>query len=81
MKTEKEKMMEEKEFNEGLEFIASATPEEKSMLFEHEMYTQGREYAEDGVPYEEIESMGLNNELSFMKGYNEYLEENNIKGR
>lgn len=39
-----------------------------------EMYNLGVQYANDGIPWPEVEDSGYNNEPEFVRGYNETLE-------
>ncbi len=61
-------------FEENLKAIQEFNKKEKKAIMDVELYYRGVECANEGVPYEEVEHMGLNNEVSFMKGYNETLE-------
>lgn len=71
---EADEIRKQEQFEERLKKIQQLSYEEKTALMEVELYYQGIFYANDGVPYEEIEHMRLSNEEAFMRGYNETME-------
>ena len=66
-------------FKKNLQKEININKEKTNNIMNMEMYNKGIEYAEKGIPYEEIVSLGFDNEVSFMQGYNEKLEELNHK--
>ena len=71
---EADEIKKQEAFGEKVRKMMELDAKEKADKMAIELYYQGVEYANDSVPFEEIEHMGLSNEESFMKGYNETLE-------
>lgn len=67
-------VMAEKKFKKELEQTVQLSDEEKQEKLNKDLYEQGRQYAEDGYPWEEV-PYGLDNQIAFVLGYNTRLAE------
>ena len=67
-------VVEDQKFQQTLEQTVQLSEEEKREKLNKDLYDQGRQYAEDGHPWEEV-PYGLDQEVAFVLGYNTRLAE------
>lgn len=67
-------VVEDQKFQQTLEQTVQLSEVEKQEKLNKDLYQQGRQYAEDGYPWEEV-PYGLDTQVAFVLGYNTRLAE------
>lgn len=73
-------VVEDQKFQQKLEQTAQLKEAEKQEKLNKDLYQQGRQYAEDGYPWEEV-PYGLDTQVAFVLGYNARLAELGLEPR